>query len=160
MADKITPWVQEEELTSDRMNQMVGEANQIDTSTKNSLEAHKAETTQQLSLKANKKQGSWITATLISGWSGTIRYRRNDLGLVTLDVHAYGGVITKGTTLCTLPASCRPSRVAFGTIQSDASIIIPSGIRVDVNGDIRITNDLQSGVYYLGLISFPADSEV
>lgn len=39
---------------------------------------------EQLALKANVAQGAWTTITLINGWTGTIQYRTNTLGMVSL----------------------------------------------------------------------------
>ena len=63
----------------------------------------------QLATKANKTPGTVYTATLLNGYTGEIKFSKNDLGIATLQI-----VITPPTPadmfteICTLPSDYRP----------------------------------------------------
>lgn len=70
---------------------------------------HEAEKATQSNLGHIKKQEDWITGTLKSGWTGTILYAKNDLGMVTLIISATSGTVADGTVIATLPSGYYPT---------------------------------------------------
>lgn len=90
--------------------------------------------------KLDKKRENWITATLQSGWTGTLQYRRNQIGLLEISFTMSSGTITAGTTIATLPDGYRPLRITalpvhqstdgkvgqFLTVSSSGAIYVPT----------------------------------
>lgn len=52
---------------------------------------------------ATNKQPNWITATLQNGWSGTLRYRKNNIGQLELKGNITAGTVVALTTIATIP---------------------------------------------------------
>lgn len=98
---------------------------------------------EELVKKANRQQEDWITATLINGWGGTLKYYKDEFGVV----HIYG-TATRGSatnpTFTTLPVGYRTSEVngkymttgAF--IASNVSADLLVHLVIDTNGNLRI----------------------
>lgn len=70
------------------------------------LDSHKADNVSAhgINLKANKVQGNWIAATLQNGWTGSLMYRKNDIGQVEIQGALIPGTLTAGTLVAQLPA--------------------------------------------------------
>ncbi|SMB95304.1 hypothetical protein SAMN00017405_0374 [Desulfonispora thiosulfatigenes DSM 11270] len=62
---------------------------------------------------ATAKQKNWISATLQNGWTGTLKYSKNDLGQVVLYGNLTVGTIATYTVVTTLPSEYRP--LAYAT---------------------------------------------
>lgn len=92
-------------------------------------------------------QPSWLNATLQSGWTGTLQYRRNQLGQLEIKATALkAGTITKDTTIAQLP----------NTHYSSAYTVIPvynAQAGVNVGTPLTLT-DL--GVLRIGVTDLPA----
>ena len=76
--------------------------------------------------KANKVQEDWIYPTLLNGWSGNIRYAKNDVGLVIIEVDATMGTVAYGTKIFAFPVGY-VSYAEFNGMFQDAS---SSGLNV------------------------------
>ena len=65
----------------------------------------------QTTSKANKTQETWITPTLLNGWSSDpgnpIQYRKDEFGRVSVRGRCFG--TTSGTIIFTFPANYRPT---------------------------------------------------
>lgn len=88
-------------LTTDNKLSVVEAINEHETQI-NSLDA-------KVDLKANKTQPAWITATLQNGWTGTLQYRKNQIGQLEIKGNMTVGTITSGTVLATFPTDYRPT---------------------------------------------------
>lgn len=62
----------------------------------------------QLAEKANKTQEEWITGTLLNGFTGALKYRKDEFGVVWLSGLISGGA---GLIACQLPVGYRPTEV-------------------------------------------------
>jgi hypothetical protein len=58
-----------------------------------------------LDAKANKVQENWITPTLISGWVGNARYKKDNMGVVWIECDINNGT---AISIASLPAGYRP----------------------------------------------------
>lgn len=56
-------------------------------------------------------QPSWLNATLQSGWTGTLQYRKNQIGQIEIKFDLTAGTITASTNVTNLPADYRPSNL-------------------------------------------------
>ena len=61
-----------------------------------------------LDLKANKAQEAWIDLTLINGWTGYVKIKKDDLGIVRLKASLTPGTVTYYTSITTAPTGYRP----------------------------------------------------
>jgi len=52
--------------------------------------------------------GTQYSATLQEGWTGTLTYRKNDLGQVVLSGNIIAGNAERNVLICTLPSGYRP----------------------------------------------------
>lgn len=55
--------------------------------------------------------GTEHSATLQEGWTGTLTYRKNDLGQVVLSGSIFAGSVERGTQICILPSGYRPKNM-------------------------------------------------
>lgn len=53
-------------------------------------------------------QPNWITATLQNGWTGTLQYRKNNIGQLEIEAVIKSGTTNQGTVITTLPVGYRP----------------------------------------------------
>ncbi|HBD63507.1 MAG TPA: hypothetical protein DC038_03625 [Clostridiales bacterium] len=53
----------------------------------------------------------WITATLQSAWTGTLQYRKNQIGQIEIKFDLTAGTITASTNVTNLPVDYRPSNL-------------------------------------------------
>jgi len=59
---------------------------------------------------SRKQQGQWITPTLLNGWTGIIKYVKDDFGWVSIQTGSLAsGVTTVGTIMFSLPVGFRPA---------------------------------------------------
>ena len=130
------------------------------------LTAHLAEMATQSTLGHIKLPEALIDGILQNGWASYmsygIKYRKNDLGIVTVILSAISGTITPLTIIATLPVGYRPNNQIIFPLFAPAS-----GNGKDFNvtirgsdGLIRICTDtvLTAGVAYTGEISYYAGS--
>jgi hypothetical protein len=93
--------------------------------------------------KANKAQESWITPTLLNGWTAAlpIAYRKDQFGVVHLKGAASTGIV--GSNIFLLPLGYRPLQFSaqpclannlFGrmTIATDGSVYLSTGSNINV----------------------------
>jgi hypothetical protein len=96
----------------------------------------KADTTA-VNLKANKAQEAWKTATLQNGWSGTLQYAKNDLGIVTVKGTIIAGTVTASTVITTLPSGYMPVGSPVPVlVMTLASPTIKDGILLNAAGSL------------------------
>lgn len=58
--------------------------------------------------KADKSLGTTFSATLENGWTGTLNYKKNGVGIVTVAGYIVPGTVANGTVVATLPEGFRP----------------------------------------------------
>ena len=106
------------------------------------LATHKADNVTQLALKANKSQGSYLSATTLNGWTGTLNYRRNDIGQLELSGTILVGTNTFGTIVLTLPVGFRPlTHTAIPAYNSSGGGSL-LGLALQTTGDLILYNPL------------------
>lgn len=108
----------------------------------NEVNTHLAESVHQgnphgIDAKANKEQPAWINATLQNGWTGWIRYRKNEIGQLELIGRISPGTKAAGTTIASIPVGFRPTAHKYITIFTDNGGTI-SGLVALSNGQISI----------------------
>gem|GEM_PF-3694877 len=54
---------------------------------------------------------SWITASLQNAWTGTLQYRKNQIGQIEIKFDLTAGTITASTNVTNLPVDYRPSNL-------------------------------------------------
>lgn len=100
--------------------------------------------------KADKQQPAWQTATLLNGWLGTIKYRKNTLGNLELNGVINDGVTTTGTTLFTLPVGYAPVATKYiialkhTNSTTGSSIVV---IRIGADGNVGFGIGTQGDKY-------------
>lgn len=109
-----------------------------------------------INLKANKTQEAWISATLINGWTGSIQYAKNDLGLVTFTMYASGGIVSGGTVIATLPVGYRPKTTISSILLADTSFYTKDIIIIYPDGQVALANNstIASGLYQQAQITY------
>ncbi|RLJ90114.1 hypothetical protein [Planococcus citreus] len=97
--------------------------------------------------KANKHQEGWITPTLLNGWTGEVKYRKNQFGVLEVYLKGVsGGALAK--PLFNLIASHRPPFfkhfpiltnyvIGRGWIETGGNFVIYSSANTDVHGDLQ-----------------------
>lgn len=121
------------------------------------VEAHKAENVSQgnphgIDAKANKVQPSWITPTLLNGWTGVIAYYKDEFGVVHIKGYASAGTIN--TNVFILPTGNRPpEQRAFNGTTSGLTVNSSSKITVDRTGEVIIVSS-PTGSAFLDVVSF------
>lgn len=91
----------------------------------------------------------WINGTLLNGWNGTIKYYKNDLGIVNINANAYGGTVTVHSAISNLPIGYRPTQTCVVDIISDTGNIIVGALYIQPNGNVVIGNTISSGIFYI-----------
>ncbi|OXS53551.1 hypothetical protein B1A99_29725 [Cohnella sp. CIP 111063] len=119
----------------------------------------RTETSVLANTKVQRQQPQWINATLLSNWTGTLRYSKSDTGIVTLIGDITSGVITALTKIADLPKGYIPS-VHMGAVLmrtsggADAgSILINSGGAVQIPTGVT----LAAATRYMFAISYRVD---
>ena len=108
-----------------------------------------------MNIKANKKQEAWISPTLLNGATGTVQYRKNEMGRVEFRGNLRSN---SGSSLFILPDGYRP--------REDCVFIAP--ISNQLKDTIRRFKIISIGSFYGGLaygdfefslsgVSFPVD---
>ena len=85
--------------------------------------------------KANKAQGNWITATLQNGWTGTLRYRKNEVGQIEVEGNLVAGTVTIWTTIATLPYKATKN-ISVRAVKASSTIL--DTFLFNVNGSLQI----------------------
>ncbi|MEJ9221476.1 hypothetical protein P4H46_25180 [Paenibacillus glucanolyticus] len=101
--------------------------------------------------EADKDSPEWITPTLLNGWKGTVRYRKDLLNNVYIMGRPESGVTAHGTVLFTFPAGFIPSDlVIFGTV--GASVALHScEITINSLGQVQVWGWSGSAALYIDL---------
>lgn len=82
------------------------------------------------------EQPNWITATLQNGWTGNLKYRKNQIGQIEIAGYVHPGTTAWGTIIATLPAGYYdPSMVSPFLMYSDIGRVY-TGIVLTGNGEI------------------------
>lgn len=69
--------------------------------------------------KANKQQEAWITPTLLNGWTGNVKYKKDNFGIVH-----FKGTLTPGTgTAFQLPSQYLPSQTLTFSVPNNGSLL-------------------------------------
>lgn len=91
----------------------------------------------QIEGKANKVQEDWIRVTLQNGWQGNMWYRKNEFGDVELSGNPFGGTVSAGTTIFTLPVGYRINRY-FGILGVSGGTVGMISIETKLTGEVTI----------------------
>lgn len=108
----------------------------------------------QLAEKANKVQEAWITPTLLNGWTGDIKYRKNEDGMVVVSFH---NVIVPATSaynhlIFALPAGYRSGiAIAMFLIDNTGSGKPTESVKISSN---CIVANLRVGATISGTVTF------
>lgn len=94
------------------------------------------------------KPSDWITATLQNGWTGTLQYRKNQIGQLEIKGSLTAGTVILNTVIATLPYGYRPLTYATPIYATNTSTgkfvglgaLIGNGeLKTGNNGDIIAT---------------------
>jgi hypothetical protein len=88
--------------------------------------------------KADKEQEDWITATLQNGWTGTLQYRKNQIGQLELKASITAGTVTIGTAITSMPTGYRPTNVNAPIVAYDTSGTCLLGLTLLASSDLRL----------------------
>ncbi len=81
---------------------------------------------------------NWISATLQNGWTGTLQYRKNQIGQTEISGRVKPGTRTFGTVMAQIPAQyAHPDRV-FPLDMYGTNGEVFTGVVLEVNGSIKI----------------------
>lgn len=101
--------------------------------------------------KVIHEEAQWITATLQNGWTGILRYRKNQIGLIELAWELTPGTVTSGTVISQLPSDYFPIGITalLSIKNTDASTI--RGLVFTADGKVVVRmSEIVAGVNYLG----------
>jgi hypothetical protein len=99
----------------------------------------------------NKKQPEWISATLLNGWTGELKYRKNSIGQLEIAAYLVGGVIGALTNIARLPDGYRPLRTSTMRVnETTAGSMVNGEIYVNTDGIVAVANGstLETGASY------------
>lgn len=121
-----------------------------------SLSQHALELPTKTKLGHVRLQEDYISGALKNGWQGTFSYAKNDLGIISLKLIAYGNVTTGGTIIATLPLGYRPKAATIIPITTDLNGGIKFLIIGEGSGEIIIPGDsmLEANRVYLAGATF------
>lgn len=106
---------------------------------------------------AKKVQENWIDATLLNGWTGTLQYAKNELGVVTIKGSLTAGTVETNTNILSLPVGYRPAiNIPVLTLKGASS---ESGhyFYISSNGTLKtptVVSTFETGVLYTFLINY------
>ena len=81
----------------------------------------------------------YIELTLLNGWTGSLRVRKNAMGMVFIYGEISPGVTTVGTTIANLPSIYRPARpVALPAQSAGINIGAINGLAIVTSGNINV----------------------
>ncbi|MFC4601864.1 hypothetical protein [Cohnella hongkongensis] len=118
----------------------------------------RTETSVLANTKAQKQPPQWIGATLLSDWTGTIGYRKNEIGQLELRVIISGGVVTPLTTIAILPEGFRPRIAkAFRILRSESGAMANGELFINSVGRIAVSggSTLTAGAEYAAMVVIP-----
>ena len=99
--------------------------------------------------KANKVQDNWIEATLENGWTGNLKYRRNQIGQLEISAKVTAGTAAANTVIATLPDGYRPSQYTpIDMFNITAGVMVNTPVFVHTDGRISLRSTLVSGNLY------------
>jgi len=99
--------------------------------------------------KANKVQDNWIEATLENGWTGNLKYRRNQIGQLEISAKVTAGTAAANTVIATLPDGYRPSQYTpVDMFNITAGGMVNTPVFVHIDGRISLRSALVSGNLY------------
>lgn len=126
---------------------------------KRAIDAHLAESATQADLGHIKLQEDWIVATLSSGWTGTAKYAKNDLGFVTIYGSVTAGTVTTHTSIMWLPVGYRPMTLQPIVLLTVSAPTPKNGLYVHgLDGGVKVTGtDLVGGTAYVFVVSYYAE---
>lgn len=113
----------------------------------------------QLPLKAGKTQSAEVIASLINGWTGTLKYTKDDLNVVTLRGTLTAGVITVNTLVMIFPLGFRPAYLTPAQLITISAPTIKKGLYIHPNGSLMVSgvSELVAGAVYHINIRFLAE---
>lgn len=99
----------------------------------------------QLALKANIAQEAWITPTLLNGWTGTAKYRKNTIGQIEILCEIYVGTGTVNTTIFNLPSGYFNSNfmTAISVYNADTGAV--NNLRINKSGSLTVVETQTTG---------------
>lgn len=139
-------------FTTDNVEAALQEAGLFTTTHDESVTAH-PDIRATLDEKANIAQEAWITPTLLNGWTGTLKYRKNSFGHVEFKGNIKGG--TSGSTATTLIAGYRP--IAIKELYGRRDYTSAFGISLYTSGGIAITTDNGASTHWFDGLTVPLD---
>ncbi|QJT71648.1 putative tail fiber [Psychrobacillus phage Spoks] len=106
---------------------------------------------------AKKTQEDWKTVVLQNGWGGTIRYRKNDFGVVYIEINLTTiGTTTANTVVGSLPVGYGPHNYSAILTMNTVTGTTGNGLYVFGN-EIRVnTQHFIAGGVVFGIISYYA----
>ena len=111
ITDLLNPSAVESTTEFDFLEQLRHELEEIDVvDLTNRFESHLSDNTNAHSINtlAKKAMGTVFNATLQNGWTGTLKYSKNDSGFVVLSLNLTAGTVVLNTVVANLPAGYRP----------------------------------------------------
>lgn len=88
--------------------------------------------------------GTEYTAILQNGWTGILKYRKNDLGQVSIHANIYPGTTANGTLLTALPAEYKPISAVIAQHYNLSNGIIESNIAIATDGNLYFMGNTAS----------------
>ena len=94
----------------------------------------------------------YIELTLLNGWTGSLRVRKNAMDMVFIYGEITPGVTSRGTTIASVPSGYRPARVSALPAQSAGiNIGAINGLAVTTSGNISIYGSASEDIGELGV---------
>jgi len=97
---------------------------------------------------ATDKQEDWITATLLNGSTGTLQYRKNQIGQLELRANITVGTVAIGTEIAVLPIGYFPLEHTVIPIFDNVTGLAGYELLIGFNGAIGIRSILTAGNTY------------
>lgn len=140
--DILLPFTEETPVHESFMNPIINCINKNTTRSK--------ENTSAIGQLANKEQEAWRPMTLLNGWVGSLRYRKNQFNELEIFGNLSLGTNTVGTVLFELPSGYIPNTgFSIGVLSYNANDVQMVHLYIGVNGAISI--DAKPSLSYIAI---------
>ena len=104
-------------------------------------------------VEQNLAWSDYTELTLLNGWTGSLRVRKNDaLEMVFIYGEISPGVTSRGTTIASVPSGYRPARVSALPAQSEGiNIGAINGLAIATSGNINIYGSASEDIGEFGV---------
>ncbi len=88
-----------------------------------------------------KDQGPWVDAVLQNGWTGSMKYRKNEIGQIEIKASINAGTVASMTTIAGFPIDYRPGTATLlELINSNSAGIVDGALYIDTSANVKVAS--------------------